>query len=128
MKHILLVIMTSDKVAFIEHLKERTENFSLRAIKVFQALPRNEEARIIGKQFLRAATSVGVNYRAVCRARSKAEYFSKLSIVVEEIDEALFWLEILEESGIFAKEKLSPLKMEATELVKILATARKNTN
>ena len=120
--------MTSDKVAFIEHLKERTKNFSLRAIKVFQALPRNEEARIIGKQFLRAATSVGANYRAVCRARSKAEYFSKLSIVVEEIDEALFWLEILEESGIFAKEKLSPLKMEATELVKILATARKNTN
>ena len=119
--------MSDSKAAFVEELKSRTKNFSLRAIKVFQALPTTDEARVMGKQFLPSATSAAANYRAVCRSRSKAEYFSKMSIVVEEMDESLFWLEIIEESGLLPPERLKILKNEATELVKIFATARKNT-
>ena len=82
------------KEVFVEEFKKRTKQFVLRSIKLFQSLPQTEEARIIGKQFLRSSSSVGSNYRAVCRARSKAEFYAKLSIVVEEADESLFWLEI----------------------------------
>jgi four helix bundle protein len=70
-----------------EILKQRTKQFAIRNIKLFKALPNNDESKIIGKQLLRSATSVAANYRAVCRARSDAEFHSKLSIVVEEIDE-----------------------------------------
>lgn len=90
----------------IEAFKRRTKLLSLRIIKLFQALPKTDEARIIGKQLLRAATSVAANYRAACRSRSEAEFFSKISIVVEEADETLFWLEILNEAKIVTTEKL----------------------
>ena len=116
-----------NKIEFAEQLKDRTKKFALRVIKVFQALPKTDEARMIGKQLLRSATSVAANYRAVCRARSKAEYFAKLSIVTEEADESLFWIEILIESGIISESMLAPLKKEATEILSIMATARKNT-
>ena len=105
-------------------MKLRTKKLVLRHIKLFQALPKSEEARIIGKQLLRSASSTGANYRAVCRARSKAEFFSKLSITIEEADETLFWLEILEEAGIMEEKKLASLKTETTEILKILAKAR----
>ena len=72
----------SNKAAFVESIKERTKYLALESIKIFRQLPRNEEARIIGRQFLRSSTSVAANYRAACRARSKAEFFSKMSIVV----------------------------------------------
>ena len=96
----------------------------LRHIKLFQALPPTEEAKIIGKQLLRSATSTGANYRAACRARSKAEFFSKLSVTIEEADESLFWLEIMEEAGIMDEKKLYALKSETTEILKILSKAR----
>src|SRR5690554_4513339 len=102
--------MENSKIEFIEAFKNRTKLFVLRTIKLFQALPRTEEARIIGRQLLRSASSVGANYRAVCRARSKREHFAELSIVVEEADESLFWIEILIESGIMSEEKLGSLK------------------
>lgn len=116
------------KEVFVEEFKKRTKQFVLRSIKLFQSLPKTEEARIIGKQFLRSSSSVGSNYRAVCRARSKAEFYAKLSIVVEEADESLFWLEILTESEILPESRLKNLINEATEIVKVLSTARKNTN
>ncbi len=99
--------------------------FALRVIKLYQALPKTGEAQIIGKQLLRAATSVAANYRDACRARSGREFFSKLSIVVEEADESLFWLELLVEADIVKAEKLQPLIHEATEILKMTASARK---
>ncbi|MCF0073148.1 four helix bundle protein [Dyadobacter sp. CY261] len=116
-----------DKRDFVSQLQDRTKRFVLRSIKVFKALPSNEEARIVGKQFLRSTSSVGANYRAVCRARSQNEFFAKISITIEEADESLFWMEIMSESGILPFEKLSALMTEAEELVKILSKARKNT-
>ena len=115
------------KIEFAERLKRRTKDIAIAAIKLFQELPRKDEYRIIGKQFLRSATSVAANYRAVCRARSKAEYFSKLSIVVEEADEALFWIEMFQESGMIKGERLEGLSKEVLEILSILSKARKNT-
>lgn len=113
-----------DTIEKIEAFKQKTKQLSLRVIKLFQALPKTDEARIIGKQLLRSATSVAANYRACCRARSNAEFFSKISIVVEEADETLFWLEILEEAEIIAAEKLKMLLNEYKEVVKIANAIR----
>ena len=119
--------MDNSKDVFIEEFKKRTKLFTLRSIKLFQALPKTEEARIFGKQFLRSASSVGANYWAVCRARSQAEFYAKLSITIEEADESLFWLEILGESEIIPESRLTELMKEAEEIVKVLSKARKNT-
>jgi four helix bundle protein len=108
-------------------MRVRTKNFSLDAIQIFKSLPKAGEGEIIGKQFLRSALSVGSNYRAVCRARSKAEFYAKLSITIEETDEALFWMEILKESGIAHQNKFSTFEKEGTEILAILSTARKHT-
>ena len=116
------------KEAFVNSLKDRTKEFVLRSIKLFKALPSTEEARIIGKQFLRSSSSVGANYRAVCRSRSKNEFFAKLSITIEEADESLFWLEVISESGILPPHKLISLMQEAEEIVKILSKARKSSS
>lgn len=118
--------MTS-KEEFVENFKKRTKKYSLDAIKIFQSLPRTEESRIIGKQFLRSALSVGANYRAVCRARSKAEFFAKLSVTVEEADEVLFWVEVLMDSDICKETCIKEFEKEAREILSVLATARKNT-
>jgi four helix bundle protein len=118
---------TFGKNYFVAALQNRTKNFVLRSIQVFKALPTTEEARIIGKQFLRSATSVGANYRAVCRSRSQNEFFAKLSITIEEADESLFWLEVISEANILPLKRLKALMLEAEELIKILAKARKNT-
>lgn len=85
----------------------RTKQFALRIIKLFQALPKTDEARIIGKQLLRSATSIAANYRSTCRSRSGKEFFSKLSIVIEEADESMFWLELLGESQIIQPHLLN---------------------
>ena len=117
---------TNSKAEFVDVLRDRTKQFVLRSIRLFKALPQSEEARIVGKQFLRSASSVGANYRAVCRSRSQREFFAKLSVTVEEADESHFWLEIMSESGIIPREKLGMLMQEAQELVKILSKARSN--
>ena len=75
-----------------DELRLRTKQFAIRIVRLFQSLPTTDEARTLGKQLLRSGTSVAANYRAVCRARSKAEFLAKLGIVVEEIDETVFWL------------------------------------
>jgi four helix bundle protein len=114
------------KVEFIEAFKDRTKAFALRVIRLFKVLPKTEEAKIIGKQLLRSATSVAANYREVNRARSNAEYIAKLGVVLEEADESLFWIELLIEAQIIEEPKMANLKQEATEILAILATAYKN--
>ncbi len=111
--------MTADK------LKLRTKNFAVEIVKYYRNLAKTEDAKIIGKQLLRSATSVAANYRAVCRARSDAEFFSKLSIVVEEADETLLWLEIIIESEINKDDKTKKLYQEALEILSIMAASRK---
>ena len=88
-------------------------------------LPKNRKGRILGDQLLRSATSVAANYRAACRARSTAEFIAKLGIVVEESDEAIFWLELLSETGIVPAERLAELLSEAHELTAIFTAARR---
>ena len=123
----LMVEYMTAKEEFVENFKKKTKKYSLDAIKIFQNLPKTEESQIIGKQFLRSALSVGANYRAVCRARSKAEFFAKLSITVEEADEVLFWVEVMTESDIYNKGHMKDFEREGREILSVLATARKNT-
>jgi len=104
-------------------LKTRTKQFALRIVNVYRKLPRNEEARVIGKQMLRSGTSVGANYRAACRSRSKAEFISKIGIVLEEADETVFWLELLLDAKIFPRNKIDDLLAEANELTSIFVTS-----
>jgi len=104
-------------------LKDRTQRFALQVIRLCRALPRTQEGSIITRQLLRSATSVGANYRAVCRARSTADFVSKLGIVLEEADETLFWIELLVESGAARPEKISSVRREANELVSIFVAS-----
>ena len=108
-----------------EELRRRSKQFALRVIRMLKFLPRTEEAKILGKQVLRSGTSTAANYRAACRARSKAEFVSKMGIVVEEIDETVFWLELLVESEIVEYRKIQELLKEANELLAIFASSRK---
>jgi four helix bundle protein len=100
-----------------EELREITKQFAIRIVKLFRALPKTEEARVLGKQVLRAGTSVAANYRAVCRSRSRADFISKLAVVTEEADETGFWLELLVETGIVREVQLEKLLTEANELL-----------
>jgi len=113
-----------------ETLKNRTKEFALRIINLVEALPKTAAGRAVGNQLVRSGTSVGANYRAACRGRSKAEFNSKLHIVLEEADESMFWLEVIMEGGILPEPKVRPLWSEANELTKIFAksfsTAKKN--
>jgi four helix bundle protein len=114
------------KLAFMadgRELRARTKQFALRILRLYRALPAKEEARILGRQVLRSGTSVGANYRAACRARSRAEFIAKLGIVLEEADETVFWLELLLEGGIVKHEKLDALLKEAEELTAIFVTS-----
>lgn len=106
-----------------EILRERSKQFAIVVVKFFKSLPKSDEARIIGKQLLRSATSVAANYRAVGRSRSRAEFISKMAIVVEEADESVFWLEILIETETVDKKKAEPLLREANELIAIFAAS-----
>ena len=96
-----------------EILKRRTRQFAIRIVKLFKALPRTDEAKVIGKQLMRSGTSVAANYRAVGRSRSKAEFVAKIGVVVEEIDETVFWLELLSDVGIMAASRIHALLQEA---------------
>ena len=97
--------------------KERTQKLALRVIRLVETLPKTSAAQIIGRQFLRSATSIGANYRAACRGKSKADVIAKLALVEEEADESLYWLDLLAESGIIKQEKLSSLAKETEEIL-----------
>jgi len=106
-----------------EGLRQRTKAFALRVVRLFRALPRNAEAQVIGKQVLRSGTSVGANYRAVCRARSRPEFIARMGVVAEEADETVFWLELLIEAGIMPAKRLDSLLKEARELTAIFSAS-----
>ena len=119
-----------NKLHQADHLKKRTKQFAIRIVRLFKSLPKTEEAKILGRQLLRSGTSLAANYRAVCRARSKAEFIAKVGTVVEEADETVFWLELLIETGVVSESRMNELLKEANELLAIFAasqrTARKN--
>jgi len=106
-----------------ESLKERTKQFAIHAIRLCRTLPRSSEGSIITRQLMRSATSVGANYRAVCRARSTADFVSKLGVVLEEADESLFWIDLLVDTGITNAERTRALRIEANELVAIFVAS-----
>ena len=109
-----------------KELKKRTKSVSLRIIKLGGALPKTVEGRAIGSQLIRSGTSVGANYRAACRGRSKPDFIAKLGIVEEEADESAFWTELITESDVMKKELVEPLLQEANELVAIVTASRKS--
>jgi four helix bundle protein len=94
---------------FGEEMKGRTKAFAVRIIKFYNQLPKTDEARVLGRQVLRSGTSVAANYRAACRAKSQADFISKMGTVVEEADESLLWLELFEDSEIIPAGKLNEL-------------------
>lgn len=108
-------------------LRNRTKAFALRILTLFENLPHSPQAQVVGRQLLRSGTSAAANYRATCRARSRAEFAAKLGIEVEEMDETVFWLEILIEGKLVAEKRMKSLLQEANELTAIFATARRTT-
>lgn len=111
-------------------LKKRTKAFPLRILKLVDALPKTTAGRALASQILRSGTSIATNYRAACRAKSTADFITKMGIVEEEAGETLFWLELLEESDLVLATKLTAAKQEADELIAItvasIKTARRN--
>ncbi len=105
-------------------LRARSKQFAIRVVKLFRALPSKAEARVIGNQLLRSGTSVAANYRAACRARSHADFISKIGVVVEERDESIFWLEMLVDIGIFPAKRVAGLLDEATQLLAIFEASQ----
>lgn len=110
-----------------QELRTRTQALALRIIKLVGSLPRGSASLVIGRQVLRSGTSVEANYRAACRARSRADFVAKLGIVEEEADETLYWLELLAKSGLVKAERLDPLMQATGELVAIVTASRKTT-
>jgi four helix bundle protein len=106
-------------------LRERTKAFALRTIRMFTALPKTTEARVLGKQVLRSGTSIGANYREAYRGRSKPEFVSKCGDCLREVEETAYWLELLVDAGIVGAAKLAPLRQEIDELTAIFVTTLK---
>ncbi|MCR9294093.1 MAG: four helix bundle protein [bacterium] len=109
-----------------EHeFKKRTKQLALRTIRLVESLPRSTTADVLGKQLLRAATSVGANYRAVCRAKSSADMVNKLRIVEEESDESGYWMELIAESGLMPLERIADLLRECDEITAMVVASQK---
>ncbi|MFC1767283.1 four helix bundle protein [Candidatus Margulisiibacteriota bacterium] len=106
-------------------LKERTKKFALEVIKFINKLPRSTVSFVMSKQIIRSATSVGANYRAACRARSKPEFIAKMGIVEEEADESLYWLELIVESGLAQRQVAAPLMKEIDEITAMVVASIK---
>jgi four helix bundle protein len=106
-----------------QELKERTKQFALRVMRLVDVLPNTPKGRAIASQLVRSGTSVAANYRGTCRARSRAEFISKIGVVEEEADETALWLELLIADGILPERKVTPLLNEANELVAIAAAS-----
>src|SRR5882762_7506729 len=108
-----------------EEMKARTRAFALRVIRLAESLPSTPTANVIRNQMLRCGTSVGANYRAACRAKSRADFVSKMGTVEEEADETIYWMELLIESGLVDKNRVANLFDEANQLVAIVVTSIK---
>ena len=115
-----------------QNLQDRTKRFALNVIRLCERLPKDDTSRVIGRQLLRSGSSVGANYRAVCRARSKADFISKMGVVLEEADESAFWIQLLIDASKTGSDQASAFLREANELVAIftssIKTARDNDN
>jgi four helix bundle protein len=109
-----------------EELKQRTKSFAVRVTRLVDALPNTVKGRAIANQIMRSATSVAANYRAACRARSRAEFIAKIGVVEEEADETAFWLELIVDTDVCGQSQIEPLLNEAGELVAIMAASRKS--
>jgi four helix bundle protein len=108
-----------------EEMKARTKSFANRVVKLCEALPDKWIAKTLGRQLLRSGTSVGANYRAVCRAKSNADFINKLRVVEEECDESLFWMELLVENNLVKPARLNDLMKEANEILSIVVASAK---
>jgi four helix bundle protein len=108
-----------------ESFKKRTKVFALRVIRLVEALPRTRVSDVLGKQLLRSGTSVGANYRATARAKSRADFVSKIKIVEEECDESIYWMELIIESGQMAAGRVSDLMAEANEILAMTVASAK---
>ena len=106
-------------------MKQRTKEFALRVLKLADALPKTRSGNAIAAQIVRSGTSVAANYRALCRAKSRADFINKTSIVEEEADESCFWLELLVAAGLLGIRRVQPLLQEADEITAILVASRK---
>jgi four helix bundle protein len=106
-------------------LPARTKQFALRIVKLYAALPKTTEAQVLGKQVLRSGTSVGAHYREAMRARSRAEFISKIEGGLQELEETSYWLELLADGGVLPAKRLAELRREADELIAILVTSVK---
>ncbi|MBK5286170.1 MAG: four helix bundle protein [Bacteroidia bacterium] len=115
----------AEKIELAEAFKKRTKKFAIEIIKLSKSFPKSPEAYIVNRQLIRAATSVASNYRAVCRARSDAEFYSKICIVVEEADESVFWLEIIMEADILKNEQTQKILAEANEILSVVASSKR---
>jgi four helix bundle protein len=109
-----------------DELRTRTKSFALRVVRLYRSLPRGADAQVMGRQLLRCGTSVAANYRASCRARSRAEFAARIGVVVEEADESGFWLEMFAEAGIVKMALLKELLQESKELTLIFSATRRS--
>ena len=110
-----------------DELRQRLKQFALRIIHFVRRLPRTMDAPVLARQLLRSGTSAAANYHAACRGRSRQEFFAKLSIAVEEVDETCFWLDLVNDSHLADPRETGALLKEATELRAILAASRRTT-
>lgn len=110
-----------------DELIRRTQEFALRVIRLVEALPNGPTGSVLGKQLLRCGTSVGANYRAACRAKSKADFINKLKIVEEECDESLYWMDLIVAAKLVSKPQIELLSQEANELLSIVVAAIRTT-
>jgi four helix bundle protein len=111
-----------------QELLGRTKMFALRSLRLVDHLPRTMSGRAIGNQLVRSATSVGANYRAACRSRSRTEFAAKLGVVAEEADESVYWLELISEGKLLPETKVEDLLKEANELTAIFTSARRTSS
>lgn len=109
-------------------MKQRTKQFALRVMKLCRALPKTVDGKAVAGQLVRSGPSVGANYRAACRGRSKAEFIAKLGVVEEEADESAFWMELIIDGNLLPARRVQPLLQEAEELVRIIARSRLTAN
>jgi four helix bundle protein len=107
-----------------EQLRERTKRFAVGIVQLCRFLRRSDEGRMIGRQLLRSGTSIGANYRAVCRPRSDADFIAKLGVVIEEADETAFWLELVVAADIAPRDTVAPYHDEAEQLIRIFVASR----
>jgi four helix bundle protein len=123
-------MVNDENKARVNPLLVRTKQFALRIIRLYSELPENVPAQVLGRQVLRSATSMGAHYREATRARSRAEFISKMQVGIQELDETMYWLELIVEAGLIQENRLMPLIQESQELLAILVasvqTAKRN--